>query len=203
MKLSWEKFYVILWCWTKKVPIPQAMSLTSLSEPTIRDWYQRFRGHIPSEKSLILEQNVQMDESFFKKKALLMAKDTGSRRIVLKVIDKSRNISREDITPFIFNHVKPGSNFNTDGNGIYKGISHYWPLTHRYDVHSRFEFTLTSEIEGIAGNLRTFIRRMYHHTTCSKLHFVVAEFEARFNHPQMFENPDRYLQNSLSLVPFA
>jgi hypothetical protein len=203
MKLSFETFYVILWCFVRKIPILQAMELAHLSEPTAREWYQRFRVNIKADKSLILEQNVQMDESFFKKKALIMAKDTESKKIVLRVIDKSRDISREDITPFIFNHIRPGSKFSTDGNAIYKGIQHYWPLTHRYDVHSRFEFTLTSEIEGIAGNLRTFIRRMYHHTTCSKLPYVVAEFEARFNHPQMFQNPDRFLKNSLFLVPFA
>ncbi len=51
------------------------------------------------------------------------------------------------------------------------------------------------------GVFRTFVRRKYHHVTCSKLPFVVAEFEAKFNQPEMFENPKQYLTNSLRLVP--
>ena len=76
-------------------------------------------------------------------------------------------------------------------------------LTHRKDIHSRFEFTITSEIEGIWGNLKTFIRRMYHHVTCEKLPKIVAEFEARYSQPEIFQNPFNYLSKSLSPVTFS
>jgi hypothetical protein len=42
-------------------------------------------------------------------------------------------------------------------------------LKHEYEIHKRFEFKLTSEIEGLWGVFRTFVRRMYHHVTRYKL----------------------------------
>ena len=98
-------------------------------------------------------------------------------------------------------HVEPGSQLNTDGGSVYRKIEDWWPVTHKVDIHKKFEFGLTSEIEGVFGNLRTFIRRKYHHVTCSKLAGIVAEFEANFNHPEMFENPTIFLEKSLFLVP--
>ena len=65
---------------------------------------------------------------------------------------------------------------HTDGAGIYQGIERWWPVQHRRDIHKKLEFELTSEIEGLFGNLRTFIRRMYHHTTPEKLLEIVSEF---------------------------
>ena len=52
----------------------------------------------------------------------------------------------------------------TDGSPIYQNIGRYHPVVHRVDIHKAWEYSLTSEIEGVFGNLRTFIRRMYHHS---------------------------------------
>lgn len=68
------------------------------------------------------------------------------------------------------------------------------------DIHKKFEFAHTSEIEGIFGVLRTFIRRMYHHVTADKLPSVVGEFCYRFSHPEIFSSPYEYLLNALRLV---
>ncbi len=99
--------------------------------------------------------------------------------------------------------MKPGSTLQTDGGSIYKGCDKWWPLTHKRDIHKRFEFGLTSEIEGVWANLRTFIRRMYHHVTVEKLPKIVAEFEARFSQKEIFDNPLSFLENSLSCVRLA
>jgi len=56
----------------------------------------------------------------------------------------------------------------------------------------KWEFELTSEIEGVFGVLRTFIRRMYHHCTVDKLPELVGE---------LFENPRYYLEKTLFIVP--
>lgn len=69
------------------------------------------------------------------------------------------------------------------------------------DIHEKFEFAHTSEIERMFGNLRTFIRRMYHHATPEKMPDYVREFCFRFSLPELFENPHEYLQKSLTLVP--
>jgi hypothetical protein len=103
----------------------------------------------------------------------------------------------------IQSHVKPGSTLCTDGGGIYRGCENWWPVTHKRDIHSRFEFGLTSEIEGVWAVFRTFIRRMYHHVTIKKLAKVVREFEARYSQPEIFNSPLNFLNNSLSAVTLA
>lgn len=75
-------------------------------------------------------------------------------------------------------------------------------VEHNVDIHKKFEFGLTSEIEGMFGNLRTFIRRMYHHMTPEQLPELVGEFCLRFSQPEIFDSPQNYLQNCLKLVPF-
>lgn len=77
---------------------------------------------------------------------------------------------------FLFQNVQPKSTLQTDGSSIYKNINHWWPVKHKRDIHKKFEFGLTSEIEGMFGNLRTFIRRMYHHTSSEYLPEYVSEF---------------------------
>ena len=141
-----------------------------------------------------------MDEAFFRKYSVVAAKDTNAKKVVMRVLPKT-NIQKQNIAQFVVRHIAPGTRLQTDGGGVYTGIEKSWPVKHYKDIHSKWEFSLTSEIEGVFGNLRTFIRRKYHHVTCSKLPSVVAEFQANFNHPELFKNPDEYLRNSLFLVP--
>jgi len=91
----------------------------------------------------------------------------------------------------------PNAKLHTDGAGIYRSINKWWPVKHKRDVHSRWEFELTSEIEGMFGNLRTFIRRMYHHTRPEYLPEYVGEFCARFSSPEIFDSPLSYLEKSI------
>jgi len=107
---------------------------------------------------------------------------------------------REDAWEYLESYIKPDTTLMTDGASIYKKIDHWWPVTHQRDIHSKFEFEKTSEIEGMFGVLRTFIRRMYHHVTHDKLESVVLEFCMRFSHPEMFTNPQEYLKFTLRLV---
>lgn len=175
--------------------------MTQLSEITIREWFDKFRQNLVQNDWLEpLKEIVQMDEAFFGKSLVVAAKDIKQKRIVLRVLSQ-KNMQKQHAVQFVSRHVEPGSDFFTDGGGWYRGIQKNWPVNHRYDVHSKWEFGHTSEIEGVIGNLRTYIRRQYHHVTRSKLSDLVAEFEANFNHPEIFENPRNYLQKSLFLVP--
>lgn len=200
MKLSYQKFWLVLWCWTNQVPVKQSTSLCALSEEAIRRWFDRFRNNLPKETG-ILDRVVQLDEAYFKDKSLIMAKQQGSRKLAFEVIDQ-KAIQRHHAAQFLQQYVKPKSKLRTDGAGIYRGIHRWWPIRHQKEIHKRWEFELTSEIEGIFGNLRTFIRRMYHHTTPEKLPEVVSEFCLRFSSPEIFENPLTYLEKTLTLVPF-
>ncbi|KKT94361.1 MAG: hypothetical protein UW91_C0002G0005 [Parcubacteria group bacterium GW2011_GWF2_45_11] len=102
---------------------------------------------------------------------------------------------------FLQYNIEPKSQLQTNGAGIYKKLEQWWPVKHKVDIHRKFQFKLTSEIEEMFGNLRTFIRRMYHHTTPKYLPEYVSEFCIRFFLPEIFISPNNYLAKTLSLVP--
>ena len=202
-KLSLETIWLILWCWQKKFSIQHTMDTTNLSYPTIFNWYQRFREHIPKERiDSLLEGNIACDEMYTRDNAIIGAKQKGTRNIVLKVINQ-KSVERQHAVEFLTRFTKANSNLFTDGGSIYKGIDNWHRLKHTYEIHSRFEFTLTSEIEGLWGCLRTFIRRMYHHVTRYKLEDLVSEFCLRFRQDKIFESPEDYWRICLFTEPFA
>lgn len=205
MKIPLSTFWLVLWCWTQKVPVDQTVKVTGLSETTIRRWFDKFRSKIPQEFALRLTKNIQIDEFYRggKKKgySIIGAKQKGTKKIVLKVI-KQPSVTRNHVMPLLIQHVEPNSNLFSDGSSIYKTIDYWWPVKHQYEIHKKFEFALTSEIEGLWGNFVTFIRRMYHHITLSNLEEYVNEFVARFSHQNWFNSPLTFLKISLCLVSF-
>jgi transposase-like protein len=196
-KLPYQSLWLILWCWTTQIPVRQAMALCRCSEEAIRRWFDRFRAHLP-ENDVILEKIIQLDEAYFRSMALLMGKQKGTRKLAWEALSRP-TVERHHATFFLHQYVKPGSRLHTDGAAIYKTIDRWWPVIHATDIHKKFEFGKTSEIEGIFGNLRTFIRRMYHHATREKLPEMVSEFCYRFSSPELFENPRYYLEKTLRL----
>ena len=202
MKIKVPDLYALIWCWQKKINVEQARSFTGLSMPTVRRYYELFRDNLNLDHAVILKDKVQMDEAFVKGAFIIGMKDIKAKRIKLEVIRK-KSPEKHDAMEMIFQYVEPGSTLQTDGGSIYRGCEKWWPLTHKRDIHKRFEFGLTSEIEGIWANLRTFIRRMYHHVTVEKLPKIVQEFEARFSRKEIFDNPLNFLENSLSCVRLA
>ena len=199
MKLPLQQFWLLLWCWTTQIPVRQAISLSKCSDNTIMHWYDRFREYLPYEQD-ILEHFVQLDEAYFKDRVLVMGKQKGTRKIAYQM-HKGNSVDRGKALRFLYESVKPTSSLWTDGASIYKNIDQWWPVIHTRDIHSKFEFSHTSEIEGMFGLLRTFIRRMYHHVTPEKLELYVREFCFRFSSPELFENPQYYLEKTLTLVP--
>lgn len=200
MKLNLRTWYALLWCWTQSIPVLQTQKLCHVGEEAVHYWFRQYRVHLPDMQP-ILNGKVQMDEAYFKSLSLLMAKQEGTRKLVHQVIFKN-SVDKTEAARFIFQTVEPNSKLQTDGSGIYKTIDQWWQVKHKVDIHKRFEFGLTSEIEGMFGVLRTFIRRMYHHVTPEYLPEYVAEFSLRFSHPEMFESPYNYLSKCLKPVPF-
>ena len=198
MKLPLSQWWLLLWCWTTQIPVKQTEALTHLSEKAVRHWYEQFRFHLPAECH-ILERLVQLDEAYFKKRILMMGKQVGSRKLSYQLSQEVPD--RRMAMHFLFQKVKPGTELWTDGALIYQGIERWWPVTRAVDIHKRFEFTHTSEIEGIFALLRTFIRRMYHHVTAEKLEDYVREFCFRFSTPALFASPLLFIQKTINLVP--
>lgn len=201
IKLSLRTWYALLWCWTQAVPVKQTHKLCHLSEVSVYHWFREFRIHLPAFEP-ILEGEVQMDEAYFKKLSLILAKQVGTRNLAHQMIFKN-SVDRTEAARFLFSWVTPHSKLQTDGSSIYKAIDQWWQVDHKVDIHKQFEFGLTSEIEGLFGNLRTFIRRMYHHTTSQYLPEYVSEFCARFSSPEIFDSPFSYAAKALKPVPLA
>jgi len=202
MKLPLQQFWLLLYCWTIQIPVRQASTLCHLSEVSIYEWYTRFRRQLTADE-YVLESMIQLDEAYFggrNGKALFMAKQVGTRKLAYQVVPTGW-VTREVATWFLEERVKPYTRLHTDGAGIYRGINAWFPVYHIRDIHKKFEFEHTSEIEGMFGVIRTFIRRMYHHVTCDKLGEVICEFCYRFSHPEMYGSPHQYLENTLFIVP--
>ncbi len=202
LKISLSQFWTILWCWTSQTPVRQAQTVANLSEKGVRRFYDLFRSHLPNDQDT-LEHIVQLDEAYFGGMtgvALLMGKEKGTRKLAYKVLPNNCP-NRSDAYQFIRECIQPGSQINTDSSPIYRGIGKIYPVSHFIEVHRKFEFSNTAEIEGIFGVLRTFIRRMYHHVTVDKLPGLVVEFYWRFSHPEIFTSPYSYLTKTLPPVP--
>lgn len=202
LKISLRDLWLIVWCFTNQMPIKQASNASGLSQKAVRYWYSTFRANLPKGK-VVLEAIIQLDEVYFsgfKGRSVLMAKQKGTRKIAFKVLPHTQP-SKLDALEFLRGNIKPGSILCTDGFSIYQGIEKLYPITHIVDIHKAWEFSKTSEIEGMFGNLRTFIRRMYHHVTPENLEEIVSEFSFRFSHPEIFTSPRIFLQSTLCLVP--
>lgn len=202
-KLSLRVLWAVLWCYCKKVPVQLASELTKVSENGIRRHYDLFRAQIPDAYG-ILKHQVQLDEAFFfgkKGKALMLGKQVGTRDLAFAVYE-TQNLGKNEATSFLYQNVAPRTRLQTDGGGIYRGIDQWWPVCHKKDIHSKWEFELTSEIEGMFGVFRTFIRRMYHHVTKEKFEEYVREFCVRFSSPQLFSSPSQFLEKTIKPVPF-
>jgi transposase-like protein len=194
-KLNLRTVYALLWCWTQRIPVQQSSALCHISQVSVYAYFKEFRSHLPDFEP-ILQGAVQMDEAYFKNISLILAKEMGSRNLAHQIILRN-SVNKTEVTQFLFQWIHPKTRLQTDGGSMYKQIEQWWQVEHKVDVHRKFQFGLTSEIEGIFGNLRTFIRRMYHHATPEYLPDYVREFCHRFSSPETFDSPFSYLRKTL------
>lgn len=191
MKISWDTLATLLWGYCQELKVEQAEELAEVSHVTVRRWYGKFRDNLPDRENLLLDGEVQMDEAFYGGNdgcMLVAAKQAGTGKLCGYTLDHT-NPARHDVMPLIQRRIKPGALLHTDGAGIYKGIENYWPVTHETDIHSDNQFEKTSEIEGIFGAFKTYVRRMYHHVRTENLGAVFREYCIRLQYPEYFEHP--------------
>ena len=203
MKITWQEFWLLLWCWTYEISINQARKTSGLSKPTVREWYGRFRNHLPHDQinDVILSGIIEGDEAYRggKKKGFSLIgfkekkRPNRQSKMVIRVVNRP-SVDRRQALDVITHHIEAGSDLWTDGSAIYRGIGNWGPVNHSYERHNKFEFALTSEIEGLWGNLTWFIRRVYHHVTKDYIEPVVNEFVARQTRKNWFENPQSVLE---------
>jgi transposase-like protein len=210
MKISLDIFWLLLWCWSNEVAPDQAQKLCGVSKPTQRRWYEKFREHIPRQpfEQVRLSGIVQMDEAYrggTQGYAIVGAKEKQGkqnkrRKMAFQVVPRPA-VNRGEALSLLTEHVVPDSHLHTDGAAIYRSIEKWWRVNHRSEIHSKWEFALTSEIEGLWGTLTTFTRRMYHHVTKEKIEELLREFQARQMYPEWFDNPSSFLTVSLQRIP--
>lgn len=211
MKIPLDTFWLLLWCWSNEIAADQAQKLCGVSKPTQRRWYEKFREHIPAKpfEEVRLSGIVQMDEAYRGGKkqgyAIVGAKEKQGksakrRKMAFQVIPRAA-VNRGEAFSLVAERVVPDSDLHTDGAAIYKTIEKWWRVNHRSEIHSKWEFALTSEIEGLWGTLTTFIRRMYHHVTKEKIEELLKEFQARQMYPEWFHSPSNFLAVSMARIP--
>ena len=202
-KLPLETIWLLLWCWQQEVPLKQTVKIVGVSYPTVSTWFQTFRRHIPPERlHHTLGGTVVADEMFTSSRAVMGAKSVDTKKVVVWVLG-TPDPQKHHAVQFLTACVEGGSHLRTDKAGIYSGIENWHRVTHESEVHSKGQFELTAEIEGVWANFRTFIRRMYHHVTRDFLPELAAEFTLRFNRDEIFESPEQYWRICLSSCPLA
>lgn len=133
-------------------------------------------------------------------KIVLGAVERRTGRVALKMVPR-RNEEGTDI--FILDHAVGGSTVYTDGALCYRGIDSFFGYVHETCNHSAFHFGPTNRIEAVWSALKRFLRRTLGKPTAKNLGEILREFEARTNHPELFDSPLRFLHFFLNPVPLA
>lgn len=205
IRIPYRKLFALLLCWQRKVPFGLAASLSGVSPPTARRWFRLFREHLPHNQAEFCG-TVEIDEAYFGRRR------TGNQRMVIGALERRtgrislrqiRSRSYECTDDFILDHVIGGSTVCTDGAQCYEGISGFWGYRHVVCNHSKYIFGPTNRIEAVWSALKRFLRRTFDRPTAKYLPEILREFEARTNHPKLFDSPLTYLHNCLNLVPIA
>jgi hypothetical protein len=201
MKLSYRQLVVLIWCWQRKLPPGSVHHFTGLSYPTIARWSWRFRKRLPLDETM-LEGVVEVDEAFFGKqrhhnqRVVVGMYERTSRKLKLRIV---ADREQDTLEALLLSQVTTTSQVCTDGFSSYQDIQFYG-YDHFSCNHSRWQFGITNLIESVWSAAKRQLRRMYGKLNMHRyLEMFMREWEARYNFPNLFENPTDYLQ--VSLVP--
>ncbi|GEM_PF-5002062 len=200
-KLSLPDLWKVLWCFVHAIPIKQAQQMTHLSEKAIRHWYDACRDQLIRIDTK-LKGKIQVDEVYlggWGGRVVIAGKslDTKEVRFHICMGDRPTQI---DSYLFFYKYITEHSYIFTDSSPIYPKVCKHFSCFHHQDTHAQFEFSKTSQIEGLFGNLRTFVRRTYHHITLLKLPEYLVEFQYRFSRKKYFTSVEQFLLFTISSV---
>lgn len=210
VKISPVAFIKILTAWIKEVPVNVASEACSVSNVTIRRYYQLFRKYIVKSIEFKPRKDVQVDEAYFgqfKKQANYYH---GIR--TYKVIDKVcvagigcpstgqlfAKVIRETpkgkaIREMIKENVPQNVIVYADGSYIYTRLSSTHTLiqrTHDQGFHNAYY------IEGCWSWMKRKLFKMYHHFDRKNAEEYIAELVWRFNTRKQPKDPWKYLSDS-------
>lgn len=196
--LSFQKIWLLLWCWQKQKGAGTTVDVAGVSYPTVRRWFRRFRVQLP-QNNLKLSGIVEVDESFFGKQRfgaqtiVAGAIERDTRRVRLQVIPDR---SQDSLELFLTACVDRASHLTTDAHTGYNDLEFYG-YSHERCNHSNGHFGPTNMIENFWGVLKRSLRRLYGKLTLPDLSNILKEWEQRQNNPDMFYTVTNYLQAAL------
>jgi transposase-like protein len=203
-KLAYVQILKLIFCFSQRKTLLTAMQLAEVSYPTARLAYFRIRGLLPVFKGK-LAGDIICDECFVGKQRtdnqaiVAGAVDRGFTTVKLQLIPDRQQDSLEG---FLYQNVTTDSLVTTDAYDGYWDIKWYG-YGHQVDNHSKGQLKKTVPIERVWSLFKTLIRRTYHHIWKEKLNEYLVEFEARFNHREIVNNPLNLLTYLLNPVPSA
>ncbi len=201
-KLSFQKIWLIIWCWQKKRGIGATRDIVGVTYTTIRRWFRRLRKQLPRHNKEKLAGVIEIDESFFGRRrygrqtivigAIERHKTMGRRRVRLKIIPDRE---RETIEPFVENNVEVGSLTLTDCLWSYNELE-LLGYDHEFCNHSKGHFGPTNLIENLWSVTKRHIRSLYNNLSASDLEYILVEWENRQNNPELFYTVEDYLKGA-------
>ena len=202
-KVDFRTIWILIDCWQRRIAFNTTANIAGVSQVTVRRWFRRFQEGLVYE-SPGLKGVIEMDEAFLGKRRhgnqriVLGAYERKTKKVVLRMTD---NRDQGTTDRFLLSHVDEASMIWTDGAKCYEGINTFFGYIHGSCNHDAWEFGPTNHIENVWSALKGFIRRTYHHYHNRWLSWLLREFEARWNAPELFLSPLYFLKTCLVAVP--
>lgn len=202
--LSYLQIARIIACFSQCKPLRTVMDIAQVTYPTARYAYSRIRRLLPKSRGK-LAGDIIVDECFVGKMK------TDNQVIVAGAVNRQFKQVKLQVIPdqeqdalelFLTNHVAVPSLITSDGWSSYYDIEWYG-YGHQIDNHSKGQLKLSVPIERAWSLFKTLIRRTYHHIWKETIEEYLVEFQARFNHREIINNPFNLLAYLLTPVPNA
>lgn len=157
---------------------------------------------MPLEKTKqLLSGIVEVDEAWFGKRRY------GGQTIVMGAIERDTgrlklarvpDTEQDSLESFLEEHVARSSLVVTDAKAGYNDLE-FLGYTHESWNHSKGHFAGTNHIESNWSAMKRYLRKLYGCIPTNRLQFILNEWEARHNQPELFTNPQIFLQRTLKL----
>ena len=203
-KLTYMQIVKSIYCFSERKTLRTTMDMANISYVTARYVYSRFRNLLPQITGK-LAGDVIVDECFIGKQKTenqVIVAGAVSRCGTYLKIQLVSDREQGTLEQFLVTHVRTDSLVTTDCLTSYGDIE-WLGYGHQRDNHSKGQLKLSCPIERVWAEFKTLLRRTYHHIWKESIHEYLVEFEARFNHRHIVNNPSNLLTYLLNPVPSA
>lgn len=212
MKLPWDKIYLLLDCWLKRMSLDLVVAYANISYPTAFDWYRRFRTNIPRKVFKMGKSGYYVvDESYFGfkkkgkrgrgaqgKKPFFGIYEPNGGNMITELVS---NVDEENLLPIIKEHIPFGATIVSDGWRAYNRLEENG-YRHIVVNHEQEEYDPRSNsIEAAWSHQKRNFKKMYHHCKLENLSEYGREICYRFCARKNPDSPLIFLQKTIKIVP--